>query len=178
MGAYPVNRVASVAGQVAGYAAFIAVLGTFSVAPTYRHLPPDTALLKVSLQHAGQRKEACRERSAEELAKLAPNMRAASVCPRERAPVSIAVALDDRTLVEATIPPSGLARDGSSTFYRRVELPAGRHRIVAKLGDAPQPGFQHVREAEVELPPGAILLLDFDAKVGGWVFKTGGRLVD
>lgn len=173
-----VNRFASVAGQVAGYAAFIAALGYFSVAPTYRHLPPDTALLKVSLQHAGQRKEACRERSAEELAKLAPNMRAASECPRERAPVRIAVTLDDRTLVEATIPPSGLARDGSSTFYRRVELPSGRHRIVAKLGDAPQPGFQHVREAEVELAPGAILLLDFDAKAGGWVFKTGGRPVE
>lgn len=174
-GARPVNRVVSVAGQVAGYAAFIAVLGYFSVAPTYRHLPPDTALLKVSLQHAGQRKEACRERSAEELAKLAPNMRAASVCPRERVPVTLAITLDDRMLVEATVAPSGLSRDGTSTLYRRVELPAGKHRIVAKLGDAPQPGFQHVREAEVELPPGAILLLDFDPTVGGWVFKVGGR---
>jgi hypothetical protein len=51
-------------------------------------------------------------------------------------------------------------------------VPAGRHRIVAKLGDAPVPGFGHVREAEVDLAPGAILLIDFDAKAGGWVFRT------
>ena len=42
---------------------------------------PGEALVKLSFQHAGQRKEACRERSAEELAKLAPNMRAASRLP-------------------------------------------------------------------------------------------------
>ena len=43
----------------------------------------DEQLLKLSLSHAGARKEACHQRSAEELAKLAPNMRAPSVCPRE-----------------------------------------------------------------------------------------------
>ena len=167
----------SIAGQVAGYAAFVAVLGVFSTWPPYRPLPPGTALLKVSLQHAGERREACRERSAEELAKLAPNMRAASVCPRERVPVGIAIELDGRPLVEATVPPSGLSRDGASTFYRRVELPAGEHRVVAKLADAPAPGFGHVREATVKLAPGDILLLDFDAKLGGWVFKLGGQVV-
>lgn len=167
-----VRRAAGIAGQLVGYAAFCAALGYFSTSPAYRHLPPDASLVKVSLQHAGQRKEACRERSAEELAKLAPNMRAASVCPRERVPLVVVVELDGTPLVDARVPPSGLAKDGSSTLYRRVQVPAGRHRIVAKLGDAPTPGFAYEREATVDLAPGAILLIDFDAKAGGWVFRS------
>jgi len=172
MGAHPVNKVVSYAGQALGYTAFIAALAYFSTSPVYRHLPPDTALLKVSLQHAGQRKEACRERTPEELAKLAPNMRAASVCTRERVPVSVNIELDGKTIVDVTVAPSGLARDGSSTLYRRVNIPAGEHRVVAKLSDAPTPGFGHVKEATVTLKPGAILLLDFDAKEGGWIFRS------
>jgi hypothetical protein len=171
MSLHPVNRIVSYAGQAVGYAAFCAVLAYFSTSPAYEPLPPGTALVKVSLQHAGQRKEACHERSAEELAKLAPNMRAASVCPRERVPVAISIELDGRPLVDATVAPSGLARDGSSTLYRRVEVPAGDHRVVAKLGDSPAGGFDHVKEATVTLKPGAILLLDFDAKAGGWLFR-------
>jgi hypothetical protein len=172
MGTHPVNRVVSYAGQALGYAAFCAALAYFSTSPPYEHLPPGAALVKVSLQHAGQRKAACHERSAEELAKLAPNMRAASVCPRERVPVAVAIELDGRPLVDVSVPPSGLAKDGSSTLYRRVEVPAGRHRVVAKLGDAPTPGYGHVRETTVDLAPGAILLIDFDAKEGGWIFRS------
>lgn len=172
MNTHPVNRVVSYAGQALGYAAFCAALAYFSTAPVYRHLPPDVALVKLSLQHAGQRKEACHERSAEELAKLAPNMRAASVCPRERVPVTVVIELDGSTIVTATVTPSGLSKDGSSTLYRRVDVPAGRHRVVARLADAPTPGFGYVKETTVDLAPGAILLIDFDAKLGGWVFRS------
>jgi hypothetical protein len=172
MGAHPVNRFVSYAGQAVGYTAFCVVLAYFATSPAYEPLPPGTALVKLSLQHAGQRKEPCHERSAEELAKLAPNMRAASVCPRERVPVAVEIELDGRTVVSAVVPPSGLARDGTSTLYRRVSVPAGEHRVVARLGDAPVPGFGHVKDATVSLKPGAILLIDFDAKSGGWVFRS------
>ena len=64
-------------GQALLYALFALAIGVFSQWPPYRHLGSDQALVKLSFQHAGQRKEACRERSPEELAKLAPNMRAA-----------------------------------------------------------------------------------------------------
>lgn len=39
MGAHPVNRVVSYAGQALGYTAFIAALAYFSTSPPYRHLP-------------------------------------------------------------------------------------------------------------------------------------------
>lgn len=172
MTAIPASRAIAWTGQALGYAAFCAFVGYFSTSPPYVHLPPDTALVKVSLQHAGQRKEACRERSAEELAKLAPNMRAATVCGRERVPVRIEIELDGKPLVSATVPPSGLSRDGASTLYRRVIVPAGRHRVAAQLHDAPVAGPGFVKEATVELAPGAILLLDFDASTGGWIFRS------
>ena len=158
--------------QLALYAPLMAILGYFSTEPRFSAVAPDQALVRVSFIHATQRKQACRERSAEELAKLAPNMRAASVCPRERVPLAVVIELDGAPLFDTMVRPSGLAKDGSGTLYRRVEVPAGRHRVVAKLGDAPTPGFGHVGEATVDLAPGAILLIDFDAKAGGWVFRS------
>jgi len=62
--------------QAVLYGAFAAFVGYFSTAPTYDHLAPGEALVRLSFSHAAQRKEPCRERTPEELAKLAPNMRA------------------------------------------------------------------------------------------------------
>ena len=143
----PVNRVVSWTGQFIGYAAFCVALAYFATRPVYHPIPAGTALVKVSLQHAGQRKEACRERSAEELAKLAPNMRTASVCPRERVPVAIEISLDGQTIVSESVPPSGLAKDGSSTLYKRVEVPAGEHLMQGRVAKLFQCALKPVTEA-------------------------------
>lgn len=158
--------------QAVSYAAFVAVVGYFSTSPSYRHLPPGEAVVKLSIQHAGQRKEACRERTPEELAKLAPNMRASSVCPRERADVVVEVALDGQPLFAVRAPPAGLSKDGASTVYRRANVPAGEHRIVARLSDTADGRTTFDVDRVVDLRPGRVLVLDFDAKVGGWVFRT------
>ena len=63
------------AAQLALYVPLMAILAYFSTEPRFSVMAPDEALVRVSFIHATQRKEACRERSAEELAKLAPNMR-------------------------------------------------------------------------------------------------------
>ena len=153
------------------YAAFVAVIGYFSTSPPYQHLAPGDALLKLSLTHAGARKEACRQRSAEELAKLAPNMRAQSVCPRERVPVTVEVTLDDAPLFRVVAPPSGLSRDGASTIYRRMPITAGRHRIGARLADNPAGEFTFAHAATVDLAPGRVIVIDFDPAQGGFVFR-------
>jgi len=162
----------SYALQAVCYAAFIAVVGYFATSPPYVHLPPGEALVKLSFQHAGERKEACHERTPEELAKLAPNMRAASVCPRERVPVEVEVELDGKPLFAMVVSPSGLAKDGASTVYRRVAVPAGAHRIVARLKDAPGTVFGYVTERTIDLAAGRVLVIDFDKKEGGWVFRS------
>ena len=157
--------------QAVLYAAFVAVIGYFSTSPVYEHLAPGEALLKLSLTHAGARKEACRQRSAEELAKLAPNMRAQSVCPRERVPVTVEVTLDDAPLFRVVAPPSGFSKDGSSTIYRRVPVAAGRHRIGARLADNPAGEFTFAHDATVDLSPGRVVVIDFDPAQGGFVFR-------
>ena len=47
-------------------------------------------------------------------------------------------ALDGKPLFRIVAPPSGLAKDGASTVYRRVPVIAGRHRISARLADGPE----------------------------------------
>ena len=166
------DKVLRYAAQAVLYTAFVAAIGYLSTSPTYVHLPPDEALVKLSFSHAGARKEACRERSPEELAKLAPNMRAQTVCPRERVPVTVEVVLDGEPLFRVVAPPSGLAKDGASTVYRRVAVPAGTHRIAARLSDVPDGTFDHRGETTVALPPGHVLVIDFDAGKGGFVFRS------
>lgn len=155
-------------GQAVLYCVFAVVIGVFSGWPSYRALPADQAMLKVSFIHHGQRVADCRPFTAEELAKLAPNMRTPMKCGRERSPVTIEVDLDGVTIYRQVAAPSGLSRDGASSVYHRLQLPAGEHRIAVRLKDSAAAGpFNHAREATVKLRPAQILVIDFDAEKGG-----------
>ena len=161
-----------IAAQLALYVPLMALIGTFSTEPRFSAIGNDQALLRLSFIHAAERKQPCRQRSAEELAKLAPNMRAAQDCPRERASVLVELELDGAIVVRREVPPSGLQRDGNAVLYQRLPLPAGRHRIVARLRDRAGGGFNYVREETLELKPGAALLIDFVASQGGFLFRS------
>jgi hypothetical protein len=67
--------------------------------------------------------------------------------------------------------PTGLSRDGAATVYRRAAVPAGEHRFVARLKDTADGDFGFVVERTIALEPGRVLVIDFDAKEGGWVFR-------
>jgi hypothetical protein len=152
------------AGQALLYGLFAAVIGVFSAWPTYRPLPADQALLKLSFGHAGKPVAECRQRDAAELAKLPPNMRAPLDCPRERSPVTVELDIDGRPALREVLPPSGLKRDGASSIYRRIALPAGTHRIAVRLkDDARATDFTHRHEQAVTLEPAQIAVIDFDA---------------
>ena len=157
--------------QLALYLPFVALIGYFSHAPRYAVLQPGEALVRLSFVHAAERKAPCRERSAAELAKLAPNMRAALDCPRERAPLLVELEFDGAVVFRRTVPPAGLQHDGNATVYHRLPVPAGRHRIVARLRDRAEGDFNYVREATLDLSPGAALLIDFIPAQGGFVFR-------
>jgi hypothetical protein len=158
--------------QAALYAAFAAVVGALSTAPAWELRGPDEAVLKLSVAHAGRTLVPCRERSPEELARLAPNMRAALECPRERSPLEIELVLDGRVLYHDVVPPTGLARDGMSSVYRRFRVPAGRHRLAARLKDHRSLAqYNFVREATVTLAPGEVYVVDFNRERGGFEFR-------
>ena len=157
--------------QVPAYAAFVAFVGYFSSAPPYRHLAPDRAVVKLAFSHAGELKVACRARSPEELAKLAPNMRTPLKCERERAPVEIEVDLDGASVLRHVAQPSGLSRDGPSSVYHRLNVAAGEHRIRVRLKDAAGGAFGYTREATLRLAPAQVLVIDFDPEKGGITFS-------
>ena len=156
-------------GQAVLYLAFALVIAYLSVAPVYHPIAPGEAEVRFAVGHQGQRKEACRERTDEELAKLAPNMRVRQVCPRERSPIDVELEMDGRLLYAETVPPTGLSRDGMAYVYRRFGVPAGTHHLTARLRDSVQlQDFNYVHPSEVELGPGDILVIEFNAKEGGF----------
>jgi hypothetical protein len=162
----------AIAAQAVLYALFAATIGWFSFNPRYQHLEPEQALLKLSFSHPGQLREECRKRTAEELANLPPNMRQALDCPRERSLVTVELALDGEVVTREVVRPAGVSRDGPSTLYARYVVPAGEHHLAVRINDSVrEPGFRHVREEQVQLAPGRILVVDFDPGKGGILFQ-------
>lgn len=160
------------ATQALLYGAFAAVIGVFSTSPSYRLLDDDQALLRLSLQHPGQPKGDCRQRTPEELAKMPPQMRAPMDCPRERSPVTVRVELDGQTVIDAVFPPAGLRKDGASAGYRRLPISAGRHTLRVQLNDdARRSDFPYERAATLQVRPGQIVLVDFNPGKGGLLIR-------
>jgi len=156
--------------QFLAYAAFAAVIAYFSTSPPYRLRPDDAALVKLSFSHSAQLVQTCRERTPEELAKLAPNMRTKMDCPRQRADVLVELDMDGKPLYRISTPPTGLRQDGAATVYRRLEIPAGHHLFQARLADGPDRVFHFAREIDLNLAPGQVLIVDFLTGEGGFVF--------
>ncbi len=155
-------------GQALLYGLFALIIGYFSSSPAYQHFPAGEALIKLSFSHEGKRLSPCHQRSAEELAKLPPNMRAPMDCPRERSPVAVEIDLDGTPVYRHTAQPSGLSKDGASTVYHRIAVPAGEHRLAVRLkDDVHAPGFNYRREQMVNLKPGKVLVIDFNQEAGG-----------
>jgi hypothetical protein len=155
-------------GQFVLYGVFAVVVGVFSRWPEYRHLADDQALVKLSFNHQGKPVAECQRLSAEELAKLPPNMRAPLRCPRERSPITVELDVDGTPALHHVAQPSGLSRDGASAVYRRLQVSAGTHQLAVRLNDdARTSGFGFTREATVTLKPAQILVIDFDPERGG-----------
>ena len=164
-------KLVRIAAQLLLYVPLMAIIGYFSTEPRFSDVAPEQALLRLSFIHAAQLKHGCRQRTPEELAKLAPNMRAALDCSRERADVLVELDVDGTTVLRREVKPSGLQHDGNAVVYQRLVLPAGRHRIVARLRDRPEGEFNFVKERDVDLSAGGVVLIDFNAGQGGFLFR-------
>ena len=62
-------------------------------------------------------------------------------------------------------------RDGDATVYFRTAVPAGRHRVVVRMGDQPGGGFDYTKAATIDFAPGAAWVIDFRPSEGGFVFR-------
>jgi hypothetical protein len=158
------NTIGAWLAQALLYAALAVVIIVFTRWPVYQNLAADRALIKISISHQGKLLGDCVELSLEELAKLPPNMRMPTSCPRERSPLTVEVDVDGELAHRQVSQPSGLSGDGAAVVYRRLEVAAGPHHIVVRMkDDARSEGFDYTRTQAVTLAPAEILVVDFDA---------------
>lgn len=150
------------AGQIVAYIAFGALLGYFSAGPDWSYFPEDRALIKLSLTHGGQRKEACRERTAAERAKLPATAKPPKVCPRERHPVTLSIWLDDTVIFSETAQPMGISGDGPSQFYRRFEVKPGVYQLKLELADSGGTSAPITQMQKIELKARRVLAIEAD----------------
>lgn len=165
------GNVMKYAGQALVYGAIMAMLGYFAAAPAYRHFPEGYARITLAFSHGGKHKGGCRRRTAEEIAKLPPNMRRPFDCPRNRVPIYVQLQVDGSTVYDESLEPAGVQGDGPSRAYKGVRVAAGPHRITARLRDSERTeGFDYEREVNVVLEPAQHLVIKFRAEAGGFIF--------
>jgi len=158
-------------GQLGVIGALFAAVALLSDHPVYRQTPPDTGIVMLTFVHGANRRADCRRLTDEEIAKLASNMRRTEDCPRERRPVYVELDLDGRTIYQASLRPTGIARDGPSRVYERIVLPAGQYDIAVRMRDTARiDGFDHQRNEHVALAPDQMFVIDFRNESGEFVF--------
>jgi ferredoxin/coenzyme F420-reducing hydrogenase delta subunit len=164
------------AGQAAAYAAIAATIGVFATRPEFTYLDRGDALLKLSFSHAGQPLKPCRRYTHEELTQTRFSERRATSCERGRWPVYVELDLDGKPIYRGTHEPFGLWDDGPSAVYARFKVPAGQHRLDARLrDDGAKSGFDYVAAQTIELAPGQNFVVDFRGAEGGFVFDRSGQ---
>lgn len=157
-------------GQAVAYAATAGILGVFSIWPSMTPPRADAAYITVSFVHGGARAE-CRQRTAEELGRLAPNMRRPTECARERSPIRIEIVLDGSVLLRKSLAPAGLSKDGPSRLYERLTTAASSHELTLQLADNRDEGYNHKGAFKLLLAPGQNVLVDFMPERGGFVVR-------
>lgn len=156
--------------QAVVYLGIALLIGSFANGPSYEHFPSEQAQIKLTLVHGAERRAECHRRTAEELEQLAPNMRKAVDCPRERLPVWIELRIDGAVFYQASLPPTGLSQDGPSRTYRRFAVAPGTHRLQLRLRDtARTEGYDFELDRQVELKPQQNLAIDFRPESGGFI---------
>lgn len=140
--------------------------------PVYRQIPKDSGILMLTFVHGADRKAECRPMTAEELAKLPPNMRRGDVCPRGRRPIYVELDIDGKNVYRQSLPPTGIAGDGQSKVYERFVLPAGQYDVAVRMRDTPRAeGFDHQRSERVTMTPDQMLVIDFRPQNNEFIFR-------
>jgi hypothetical protein len=166
------SAVLRASGQFLVIVALFAAVAALSDWPAYRQTPSGTGVLMLSFVHGADRRAECRRLSAEEIAKLPPNMRRAQDCPRGRRPIYVELAVGDRVDYRQSLPPAGIAGDGPSRIHRRFVLPAGEYDVAVRMRDtARTEGFDYERAQRIALATDQMLVIDFRPEAGGFVIR-------
>ncbi len=159
------------AAQILLLAGFMWPLGFLSATPEVQLRAADEAVVTLTYSHAGQHQQKCQQLSPEELAKLPPNMRRTTGCPRARWPVYIELELNGQRVFAGTQNPAGLWKDGPSSLFERFRVSAGHQQAVVRLRESGrETGFDFSGTADVELRPGQNFVIEFRPPEG-FIFR-------
>lgn len=157
--------------QAVAYALFMSVVGFLSTEPGYTYLLDDQAELKLAFKHAAQRREKCHKRTHKELMKLAPNMRGANKCSRERSPLLVSLLLDGNELANKVYPPPGIHGDGSAYVYEKFSFPAGEHLLTLHMRDSTRSeGYDYTTQKRILFKPSQALVIGFNGSTKEFFF--------
>lgn len=158
--------------RAVSYLGLAAFIGYLSASPAYHYAAADMATIKLSLSHAADRVKPCVRLTPEQIAELAPNMRRAEKCERERLPLTVRLEIDGTLVAEIEAPPSGLWSDGPASVYERIEVEPGEHSITTRLRDTNRgDGWDYTHTEQVVLEPGRYFTITFRAETGGFRFR-------
>lgn len=133
------------------------MIAAFSGRPVYSFYPRDAALLVASLQYTAEPR-ACRERGAEELARVPEHMRTPLACTRERRDVVVRLEIDGKERLAKTYRPAGLRSDGPAYVYEKFTVAPGLHDVRLDVREAGGPE-KTLRSERVDVPAGRVVLL-------------------
>ena len=91
------------AGQFAVILLVFAGVAALADWPVYRQIPPGHGIVMLTFVHSAERLAECRRLTAQEIAKLPPNIRRAQDCPRGRRPVYVELEIDGRPVYRANL---------------------------------------------------------------------------
>lgn len=106
----------------------LAGMAALSYVP-YAHEAATGSELRLAWRARSARVEACRRRTAEELAQLPVHMRQEQVCERRVAPYRLAVTLDDSPIVERLVAAAGARADRPLYVFEEIPLPPGTYML-------------------------------------------------
>ncbi len=160
------------AGQFLVYTAIAALIGYFASFPRYEQFPEGQAQIKLSFAHGAARTQKCRRLTSQEIAKLPANERRPNTCERARVDIHVQLIVDDHTILDEKLKPTGLAGDGPARTYRKFIVSPGAHVITARLRDSRDTsGYDYETRREVTLAAGQNLAIDFKADAGDFSFR-------
>lgn len=117
--------------------------------------PGDDGLIRLSWKAVGERVEACRAPSPEELQALPAHMRPKEICDGALASFRLTVSIDSLPVAARTLRAPGTRHDRPTTVYEEFAVAPGRHRLEIRFVSEPPEGVPS------SLPP-LVLARDVD----------------
>jgi len=149
-------------GQLLFYLCLFTLVGYFSDSPVYQYNDAESAELELAVRFSGTRLGVCETLTAADVAELAPNMKVALVCPREKSPLSLRLYVNEDLLLAERLLPSGIHGDGVIASYKRLVLEPGTWDLRIEVDSNNQESvLEHEFEQTIETHAADSWLLSF-----------------